>query len=281
MNRVTLENAIELGLRRAAARRSPIAATVADCIELALELERAVPKLPARPTRIDGGSLERDQVAGLPPNPGALLTEIEDIEAVPDPGTFPPAPDPDHSPEPSIVVLGSESEMNAAITNHREGGKLRIKNMFLGNKGKVSLQGLAEWVRATLPNIISVQPRDVDHEIELHLQVLQMPNSADNRASTVKVAYENPRVQGLHAGVVINLPDVQEEFPDPNKLLAKIKEQAVELFRSRPKQIVGRIENVPELRGQFAAALSAHSGRRPKGMELTIVDDDDESRMRK
>jgi hypothetical protein len=290
MNRDTLISAITMGLKRAAARRAPIAETVADTIELALQLERSMGRASA-PTRIDGGSTERDQAEGLPPNPEAILESVED-DHYEDPSEAPPAPDPDLSPEPPLIVLANE---RTALTSP---APLRVKKLYAGNKLRVGLQQLVDWANTTFPRKIQVLPKGMEHEIELELQVRPFPAQGNRRSfeldSMIKVVYMNPRIapgvkspgissdviDATEVGVPVSVQSAQEGFPAMGPILDKVKAQAVEMWKVRPQQITGRVENVPELRAQFASALNKHAKGKRSPDSITLIDDDDTSLFR-
>ena len=306
MNRQTLINAVGMGLKRAAARRTDPAQTIADTIELALDLERSMGRATAPVHRIDAPTVA-EQAAGLPPNPNPnALAEIESIEEdeLPDPGHAPVAPDPDHSPEPPLIVLSDSRGVDAELAKQSEKRKeLKLKkgSLFLGNKLRVWLQDLVDWANQAFPRRIKVQPHGVDHEIELELQVRPFPVTGDlGRSevnSTIKVVYMNARIASeikipgqaygsmaaTEVGISVSVASAQDGWPPVEDLLSQLKSQARELYRKRPEHITGRYENAPDLRSQLSAVRTVGmdpTKRTPKSAQIAMLDDDDTSLFR-
>jgi hypothetical protein len=279
MNRTTLESAITMGLKRAQARSLPPAPCIADAIEMAMELERSLtPQVNGKSTQVV--EMEPEEVV-LPPNPRAVL---DTLSTQMDPTLSPPARDPDLSPDPKSVVIADEAALVREINApKKQPNGLRVKSLYVGGKLRVGMEDLAKWANHSFPRTIRIVPRDVDHEIELELQVKIFPMTGDGRnyekESTIKVVYKHPSVgSDLEAGVPIRVADFQDGFPDVPELLGRIKAQAVELYRQRPKYIEGRAPAGPGLMDQHRL-IRSNTQNKPKGggASITFIDDDDMS----
>lgn len=276
MNRSTLISAINMGLKRAAARGGNSAESVADAIEVAIELESSMN--PPATRKIS----QQEDNQDLPPNPVAIQTVAERDYL--DPTRARPAEDPDMAPSPprpSLVIPASEAELNQEIRDRRGESGLKVRKLFLGTKLHVGLEDLMAWVARSFPATIRITPINVDHEIELVRNVAMFPMTGDNlkneKESTVKVTYKHPGLgSDMEVGLPIRVGDAQEEFPPVKPMLDRLIANARELYKARPKYVESRAPTGPNLYEQHS--MSKRVGTPGKGpAPIMFMDADDTS----
>jgi hypothetical protein len=182
-----------------------------------------------------------------------------------------------------------EARRPTGSSANKPAGPLRVKRLFIGNKLRIGMEGLAKWANQEFPRTIRVVPRGVDHEIELELAVKIFPMVGDGRdyekESSIKITYRHPSLgPDMEVGISIRVADAQDSFPDVAECLERIKIQAVELYRQRPRYIESLAPTGPGLDGQYRSIPHPSSAKSKTEIHkqranpaITFIDSEDTS----
>ena len=262
MTRDTMASAINMGIRRSAGK-SPeaVADSILLAIEMAMELEESMKGagLPASSKQPlpPGPVLDSEPMISPPPNPGAIQEDYAPVETEPirHPVVPPLAP-----PKNLVTLATSDVDIDRAV---REAPKPRVRSVFMRGRGaKIKLEDVMSWVVANFPGTIPVIPKGVEQQIVLNRKIYAVPCSGEGRTnekeSVAKIAYNHPKMDStMEVGLGIRVGDVDEQgYPVVDDILARIKEQARELYKSRPPMIEGRAPSGPTLENAFRAVTA-------------------------
>lgn len=255
MTRNTLKSAIKMGLSRSSGK--PLDGqidSVLMAIELAMEMSGDSPPVPAEVIPKSPGS----DFLPPPPSPESVV-EASVIEVKPN-VKEPEAPPPPVDNTPKLVVSASMRDIDSEVPKRKD---VKVRSVFLGgSKKRVKMMDVAQWCSQQFPATISVIPRDVDKEISLNRNIHSYPCSGESvgkeTESIIKLIYKHPKMdQTMEVGVPIRVGDIEEKgWPDTQAIMAKIYDQAREMYRAREKYIEGAAPTSPPMDQSFRIAVN-------------------------
>jgi hypothetical protein len=256
VTRDTLLKAIKAGQKRGASPES-----IADAIELALEMESdgdaevheiTYPLLDIGP-----------RTEPLPPNPSSVVVGV----------TAPPEPPPIPKSTPSGLVLAS-SDRDIDRELERSKKPAPIRSLFAPTRAPgMRLQEAVQFWTDNAPETLDIIPEGLDQAITLERNIQSLPGMAikGKRSSDfVKLSYKHPNAQDVFE---VSYPVAVADMGDTLDIMAvieKLKADAAKVYKPRPRSPVVKMPPLPDLR--YDASPGNRDGR---GMDEGTPEDQD------